>query len=307
MPQVSKEQIAAAKEIDLFTYLQNYAPGELVKEYRDEYHLKSHESLKLNSGGYWHWMAHPEIKGRSYLDYLVKVERRPFPEAVLEILDGRFIPAAPEARPPTKPKKPFQLPDRYRYADHVSAYLSRRGIVPEVLRYCFQAGILYESTYHHNCVFVGLDMAGKPRFACVRSILDNFRMDVESSDKEYAFSIPAREEQSTILAAFEAPVDLLSDCSIQYLKGGEWRGVHRIAMAGTSGLSIHRYLKDHPWIDTVHLCRDNDKAGLEAADSILPRLREQGYTAIDAPPPAGKDYNDWLIDLLHRQKKEVSR
>ena len=56
MPGVSKEQIAQAKEIDLFSYLQTYEPQELVKSGPNEYRTATHDSLKI-SNGFWHWTS----------------------------------------------------------------------------------------------------------------------------------------------------------------------------------------------------------------------------------------------------------
>jgi DNA primase len=42
---------------------------------------------------------------------------------------------------------------------------------------------------------------------------------------------------------------------------------------------------------------DNDLAGRLATEAIMAVLPKQ-YTAINEPPPAGKDYNDYLCDSL---------
>ena len=65
MPGVSKEQIAAAKEIDLLSYLQVYEPGSFKKSGPNEYRLIEHDSLKI-SNGKWCWHSRG-IGGRSAL------------------------------------------------------------------------------------------------------------------------------------------------------------------------------------------------------------------------------------------------
>ena len=37
------------------------------------------------------------------------------------------------------------------------AYLSGRGIDKEIIQFCLESGRVYESEFHHNTVFVGMD------------------------------------------------------------------------------------------------------------------------------------------------------
>ena len=93
MPYVSPEEVRAAKQMDLLTYLQSYEPNELVKLSMGTYCTRQHDSLKI-SNGKWHWFSRG-IGGTTALDYLIKVQNYRFPEAVETIL-GRVA-----ARPPT--------------------------------------------------------------------------------------------------------------------------------------------------------------------------------------------------------------
>ena len=82
---ISPEDLAEVKKIDLFTYLSNYEPGELVKKSRNDYVTKTHSSLHIQNG-LWMWWAH-HIGGRSALDYLIKVEGYSFKDAAFHIHD----------------------------------------------------------------------------------------------------------------------------------------------------------------------------------------------------------------------------
>ena len=42
----------------------------------------------------------------------------------------------------------------------VIAYLSERGIDNEIIQFCLESGRVYESEFHHNTVFVGMDERG---------------------------------------------------------------------------------------------------------------------------------------------------
>ena len=71
MPGVTKEQIQAAREADLFTYLQFHEPGVLKRDGPNFRH-KEHDSLVYVTGKrYWYWNS----RGRSInaLDYLIQI------------------------------------------------------------------------------------------------------------------------------------------------------------------------------------------------------------------------------------------
>jgi len=65
------EEIRKAKEMDLYTYLKNYEPDELVHFSRDTYMTRTHDSLKI-SNGKWYWFSRGigrnVIEGRSQRD-----------------------------------------------------------------------------------------------------------------------------------------------------------------------------------------------------------------------------------------------
>ena len=135
MAGVTKEQIAKAKEWDLLSYLQAYEPQELKKSGPREYCTKTHDSLKI-SNGKWYWNSRG-IGGRTALDYLIKVRGMDFVGAV-EALCGYSAPPPVKQTftKPTKPQKPFKLPEASRCASAVVGYLQDRGIDPELLGVC---------------------------------------------------------------------------------------------------------------------------------------------------------------------------
>ena len=66
-PYLSKDQIAAAREMDLLTYLRRFEPEELVHIGGDTYATRTHDSLKI-SNGKWCWWSRG-IGGTNALDY----------------------------------------------------------------------------------------------------------------------------------------------------------------------------------------------------------------------------------------------
>ena len=68
-------------------------------------------------------------------------------------------------------------------------------------------------------------------------------------------------------------------------------------------LALNQYLSDQPNIRTVHLCLDNDIGGRLATDALKLVLSERyGIEVKERFPPGGKDYNDYLCDLLGLQR-----
>lgn len=299
---VTKEQIAKAKEWDLLSYLQAYEPGELKKSGPREYRTKSHDSLVI-SNGKWCWNSRG-VGGRTALDYLIKVRGMDFVGAV-EALCGYCPPPSPE-RPPPKPPKPFLLPEASRCAGAVVPYLQGRGIDPEIIGACIQQNILYESRKHQNCVFVGRDAAGKARFAFLRRTRDGFRMDAAGSDKRFGFCLPAADPSCPRLAVAESAIDALSLASLVKLAGGDWRDCSYLSLGGTSPRALLQYLTDHPHIEQISLCLDNDRAGLSGMERLEQAIRDD--PELDGrirliyrnPPPSeyGKDYNEFLVSQV---------
>ena len=110
MPYLSKAQIAAAREMDLLTYLRQSEPEELVHIGGGTYATRTHDSLKI-SNGKWCWWSR-NIGGTNALDYLTKVKGVPFLDAVQCIL-GDLPKVQPTPRPVVPPKTEFVLPPKH--------------------------------------------------------------------------------------------------------------------------------------------------------------------------------------------------
>jgi len=309
MSGVSKEQIEKAKEWDLLTYLQAYEPHELKRSGPNEYCTVTHDSLKI-SNGMWCWNS-TGIGGKTALDYLIKVRGLPFVRAV-ETLCGNCPPPESE-RPKPKPRKPFELPKAASCPGAMVPYLQGRGIDAEIIAACMDAGILYESKKYQNCVFVGKDPRGVARFACLRGTRDNFKLDVESSDKRYNFCLASTNPSCTQLAVAESPIDALSLASLVKRSSGEWREYSYLSLGGTAPRALMQFLRDYPQITQVSLCLDNDNAGMlgiDAAERAIqndPELSARIKLIYKNPPPTGfeKDYNEFLCAQVCAERGKV--
>ena len=88
MPGVTKEQIQAAREADLFAYLQFHEPGVLKRDGLN-YRHKEHDSLVYVTGKrYWYWNS----RGRSInaLDYLIQIRGYGLVDAVHTLVGGEI-------------------------------------------------------------------------------------------------------------------------------------------------------------------------------------------------------------------------
>ncbi len=321
MPGVTEEQVRLAREVDLLSYLQANEPHELRRTAPGEYRTATHSSLVISKGK-WIWNR-GGIGGKTALDYLIKIRGMGFVEAVETILGSRaalISYALPVERKEPPPKQwPFYPPKPCRYGNRAVAYLQQRGISPDVIKQCIQAGILYESRYYnpqseyHNvavCVFAGKDESGKIVFATMRGIDTDFKQDKAGSDKSRGFCVPAPSPDSTRLAVFEAPIDLLSHMTLEQRSGAVVE-THRLSLGGTSDVALIAFLERNPQIEAIDLCLDNDDAGRTAAQAIQSRLAaDERFAHIRTKlclPCEGKDYNETLLRTIQRERDPPSR
>ena len=308
MPYINAEDILAAKQIDLLSYLQTYEPGELVKLPGNNYCTREHDSLKI-SNGKWHWFSRG-IGGRTALDYLVKVKEMSFPDAV-RLLTGAPIQNYMPPKEYTTPKeRKLLLPEVDNNYDAVKKYLQGRGIHPIIIDYCIENKILFQTANYKNALFVGYDNTGKPRYGALRSTFSAYKSEATGSDKRYSFSIAANPAVDTV-HVFESAIDLLSFATLQLYEGGDWKNMSMISLAGVfapkrSGVvpvALSRFLSENPQIKILRLHLDNDEVGRAAATGIVEGLKD--YTVIDEPPDSGKDVNEQLqlkVGLMKRKE-----
>ena len=308
---VSDEQIRAAREMDLLTYLQAREPWELKRTGPNEHRTVSHGSLVI-SNGKWYWNR-GGFGGVSALDYLIKVRGMGFVAAV-ETVCGVRAPIVPVSLPVKETgqrrEKTLSLPPRMRFPTKMLAYLQERGIDAAVIQRCMDAGILYEGRHGGEavCVFVGMDIAGKARFASMRGISSDLKRDCAGSNKRCGFRLAADDPACDTLAVFEAPVDTLSHAVLF-----PEQDCHRLSLGGTTPVALRAFLEDHPQIGRVSLCLDADEAGHAAAGRIRSLLAEdERFTHITVtinPPAVGKDYNDMLLytKRMERERQPAGR
>jgi len=299
MPGVTKEQIDLAKQIELLEYLQRYEPQNLKRVGLNSYALRDHDSFII-SNNKWCWFSRGfGCETATALNYLIKVRDYSFVEAVQSLTGG--IPSQyhhyPTYSNPPPVKKPFILPPRYRNNKRAIAYLQSRGIDKAIILDCIKQGFLYESA-NHCCVFTGKNEEGHTRFACIRSTVARYRIDVQGSDKRYGFLLAPNSPESTKLACFEAPIDLLSHQTLCKQGFIDWDG-WRLSLSGGSLMALTYFFENHPSINQVFVCTDRDEAGQKIIEKIAALSKDnqkfKDITVIPDPPLSGNDFNDELM------------
>lgn len=317
MPFIPPETIEKARQVDLLTYLKACEPNELVHISSNHYCTREHDSLKI-SNGKWYWFSRG-FGGYNALDYLIKVKEIPFMEAVARIT-GQVAYQPRQSKPKQEKPKVLLLPQASPSTSRVYAYLRSRGIDSDLIDFCIRTGRLYESSPHHNAVFVGLDKYNKPRYANLRGLGTDFVGDATGSDKRFSFSIPAPGSDTVHL--FESAIDLLSYATLVKMNGSNWNREHLASLAGvykpkeelqesSMPLALKRYLSEHSDIRFITLRLDNDATGGRAAKALVSMLSDR-YEVSVQPPPYGKDYNDFLcmrlgLSITHRKGKTQER
>ena len=305
---VTPEQIKKARQTDLLAYLKENEPDNLQRIGTETYCTKEHDSLKI-SNGMWHWFSR-HIGGKNALDYLIEVKGYSFTQAVMTLNDS---PAKPQYFS-TKNKTPrkLEIPKLRPDIHQVKRYLMKRGIDERIIDYCHNEKMLFEDEEYHNCVFVGIDENGAPRFGSLRSTVTDYKRDLDGSDKRYSFKICPNDGAKAV-HVFEAAIDLMSYITLAVNKQSEWYSDDYLSLGGVYAtdnkqdipLALNAYLEKHPDLRKVYLHLDNDEIGRLASEQIRQALHNK-YEVINEPPPSGKDFNDYLKYEI-KKRKELGR
>jgi len=301
MTQVTKQQIEKAKEVNLLTYLMQYEPNNLVRKGSD-YCTKEHDSLSISKNGLWHWCS-TGIGGKTALQYLIKVKEMDFVSAVHHLC-GSSIHIDKPLTTITKEKKEFILPKPFHNNSKVIDYLRKRGIADNVIKYCIDNKLIYESAKYHNAVFVGYDQQGIARYGALRGTWEKaktaFKSEITGSDKKHSFKLSNKSHK---LIVAESAIDALSvatlrqkfDCT--YLSVAGIYAPKTINSRAKLPIALETVLTANPQITDIMLNLDNDDAGRKASAFIGSKLAMRGYIVANRPTQNEKDYNDLIVKM----------
>ena len=180
-----------------------------------------------------------------------------------------------------------------------------------MIHYCISKGILYESMPHHNCVFVGLNNEGVPRYAALRSTTDfprPFKQDQPGSDKRFCFCIPPVMRCRRV-AVYEAAPDAMAHMTLEGGRADKYRlslgGIyapveHSSEHLFKKPLALGNFLANHPEVMELEICTDNDAAGRWVALQIAKYYSKEYKVKVNLPPKEGYDW----ADMAKEEKQE---
>ncbi|MGL5434530.1 MAG: DUF3991 domain-containing protein [Lachnospiraceae bacterium] len=299
---------------------------EVEKGDRNTVHVKQSGGLFLFKSGRGFYCFTSNKKG-NIIDFTKEyLGATDFKEAVELILGCRAYELTEHYVPPVEKKERGELvlPPKDSSFMQTIDYLEReRGIDSEILAEMIKTKKVYGARTEkngrsfHNCAFVGYDETGKARYCALRSPSETskFRQDVQHSDKTYGFTM---EGKSNRIYEFEAPIDAMSHATLCKLYGIDWREDHRVSEGCLSDKALQRYLQNHPEIDEIVFCYDNDmdgklpdgsphNHGQVRAEEYALLYQERGYRVF-IQTPQGKDFNQDLtvyLELVVKSAKEI--
>ncbi len=318
----SDEQLSNLRRTDMVDFLSSKY-GYSFRQEGNSFRCREHDSLVVDENRTrWYWNSRG-VGGNNVIDWFGSIEGIDFQECCRIMLgnSGAYTPTIRPAPPkPKEEKKPFEAPKCHEGSKYsrVYTYLTKtRCISPKIVKRMFDLKKIYQEAKFGNCVFAGYDENGVMRFAERRSTSTykrydaktgkeiRFRPTVESSDYRYGFyldsELPSR--ASDRLYIFEAPIDLLSHCTLTNIKAKNdeaYKLYNRISLSGVSDIALEYYLEKHKDIKKLIFCVDNDEGGRKIYSRLAPKYTELKYECVYAPVSFGKDYNDLLCEVVRR-------
>ncbi len=279
---IDQDQIRRARQTNLVQYLMSKGyslrrePGK-----GENFRLVGYQGLIVQKNHFFRFGGRE--KGNA-IDFLVQIEGMTFPQAVEELLGYAAI---PEVKSVQEQRKSFELPAAAANNKRIINYLKNRGIPEQMIKVLIPSGLIYQDQ-RGNCVFPCYDTSGRARGAFLRGTTNVRWVGVANgSDVSYPWVLKLQEGEDSITVV-ESPIDAMSFL----VKYPHTRG-YIIALGGLREKSINRFLTEHPEVSKLLLATDNDQAGRDFAIEQYRKCVQ--YEVEILHPPAGKDWNDFLL------------
>ncbi len=314
----TKEQIESVAKTDMVDFLSAEYGYHFYKK-GNGFSCQEHSSLFINSNRrLWYWNSRG-IGGNGIFEWMSKIENQEF-KFVMKKFEGTIFETASIAEYSVEHNS---LSNNEMYFDennipqktsgkysNVFAYLTKtRSISSDIITELMKSQRIYQDT-RKNAVFANLNENGEVGFWCLRgtNTEKKFTRNAPGSNNPYyGFSIDAKTECDT-LYVFEAPIDLLSHCTIADLKYGKgsWHNQNRVALCGVNDTALKNYLSRHENIRTIKFCLDNDEAGRTATHKLMSAYCELGYKTLSIcyNNCSGKDINEMLCNYINKAKQK---
>ena len=306
---LSPAQIARAQHADLAAYLMRR--GEKLRREGQSWRWAAHDSCIITG---FMWYQNSTGKGGAAVSFLQHFFGMGFVQAVVT-LAGSSPYAEPERMEQTwtrKRRKPknttpitFRLPKLAEDHRRAFAYLSQtRGIAPDIVMDLISEKRIAQDI-HGNVLFLCYDKDDSVCAVHFRStntyIGSRYRGFAAGGD--YAIGFSYAHPGADTLYVFEAPIDLLSYLTLH--RHEPWHRKSYLALGGLSDIPLERFLLEHPGIQHIVFCLDNDadkpgNPGQSAARKYAQKYAQSYVTSIETPQ--GKDWNEVLLSLQSSEK-----
>ncbi|MGC6589857.1 DUF3991 domain-containing protein, partial [Paenibacillus sp. Dod16] len=228
-PNLKNSYIAQANNTNLIDFARSHGYT-LENGGRRALHAKQSGGLYFfkDSNKYYHFST--DTHGGP-IDFVMQFWNMNFKEAVAFLLESEIPVFTPVLHPPQTADQ-LILPAKASNYRRVAWYLVHvRGIDSEIMSHLMHEKKLFQQSKTGNCVFIGHDPDGIPKYCSMRGSNPNrpFKQDRIHSDKSYPFHIPGSDNSKRVYV-FESPIDAMSHATITKLNGLDWRADHRISL-----------------------------------------------------------------------------
>mgnify|MGYP002510212950 CR=1 FL=1 len=289
MPKLfTDEQLERACNIDLADMLRDQ--GEILKRRGRVYYWQRYDSTAIYGNK---WYRHSREIGGGPIQFMQHFYDMDFIDAVKYLLNGEEGKSFVQTSKEPEPKPEFKMPELSKNMHRTFAYLIKtRKIDADVIQHFVDEKKIQETQEYHNVAFCGYDENSEMKQMHLRSTIpgSRFFQDVEGSDKQYYFRHDGVDNKVYV---FESPIDMLSYIT---LHKENWQQHSYVCLGGVAMDALNNILKNHPQIDTVYLCVDNDIAGDKAVKRIGEKLTEKNIQW-QRLLPENKDWNEDLVEL----------
>jgi len=311
MRKFTDDQISQANQISVLELSKQL--GYQPEKRGSNYHIKDHGGFYISDtkNSFYCWA---EERGGGPVQFLMFTQKMDWLESMKYLIGEGQLQQAESTdmqwkKPSVQKQAEFKLPEKaetsYR---RLFAYLIKtRELDKDIVTDLVNQKKIFESSPHHNVVFVGYDENGQARQAFNRGTVTgmSFKGEVSGSNKNYCFTMEGKGDSLTV---YEAAIDAISHASIFKQNGLGWKKEHRLALGCLSDNPIEGYLKLHPEIKNIKFALDNDfdakfsngspapNWGQQAAEKLSEKYMQLGYTT-SIEKPIAKDWNEDLINM----------
>ncbi|PKM52497.1 MAG: topoisomerase [Firmicutes bacterium HGW-Firmicutes-7] len=296
----SDSQIQQANNVDILNYATSQ--GLNIKRINDySYKIDGYGGLYVNPIEN-RWNCFQKEGGGGPIQFIMFLHKKTWVESIKELLGLEnqltYLPIKRDINDHVANIE-FVLPEKNDTYKHMAAYLTQtRKIDSSILSELIKENKIYEDI-HRNCVFIGTDKEGHPKYANLRSTntnVDAFKGDAKNSDKAFPFSIQGIDKE---LFVFESPVETLSYLTIEKQFNLQQFNHHVISLGGVGDRALENYLEMYPEINKITLCLNNDGAGRGGVERI--KNKYNNYE-IEERYPTHNDYNEDLKSLVRAKE-----